>query len=493
MDWRLLSAITSRLDGTASAGAVKDVLVMLARELDFKRCAVLTAASGGGAATLVAGIGLTGEEERSAYPLDGAMFSAVAQGTAAVLPGTGLFAKGRGKRSAGICLQLLPFKRNDEVVGLLAVERKGLDKRPDEDMEFLGVAAALMAPVISDLRARGGRISSMQARPQGFVGNSEVILNVYEQIAHVAQSAATVLLTGESGTGKELAAQAIHMASARAAGPFISLNCAALPENLVESELFGHEKGAFTGAVSMRRGRFELADGGTLFLDEVGELPLMVQAKLLRVLQDHCFERLGSMQSRRADVRIITATNRELEAMVSEGSFRRDLFYRLNVFPIHLPPLRSRQSDILPLAAHFVRAFSAANGKHDVRISLSAGDMLQRYTWPGNVRELANVMERAVLLADDGGLVLPQHLPRALHSERCRASSISAQDVGTGAFGPLQERLDELERACILDALTRFRGHMGHAAEALRLSERVMALRMKKYGISYKEFRRGEA
>lgn len=264
-----------------------------------------------------------------------------------------------------------------------------------------------------------------------------------------------------------------------------------MPENLIESELFGHEKGAFTGASGIRKGRFELADGGTLFLDEVGELSLLTQAKLLRVLQERCFERLGGTESLSVDVRIITATNRDLARMVEEGTFRRDLYYRLNVFPIHMPPLRERQNDIQPLAAYFVDKYAAANGRSGIRISLAVMDMLQRYSWPGNIRELENVMERAVLLVGQDGLILPQHLPRELHSTHCPFGPEAHKGPVEPytASGTLQDRLDELERACITDALARHKGHMGHAAQALGLTERVMALRMKKHGISYKDFR----
>lgn len=315
---------------------------------------------------------------------------------------------------------------------------------------------------------------------------------VYEQIAQVASSSTTVFLHGESGTGKELAARAIHASSSRSNGPFISLNCAALPENLIESELFGHEKGAFTGASGVRKGRFELADGGTLFLDEVGELSLITQAKLLRVLQERSFERLGGMSSIAVDVRIITATNRSLLDMVEKGTFRRDLYYRLNVFPIHMPSLRERQNDIQPLAVHFVDKYATSSKRHGIRLSLTVMDMLQRYDWPGNIRELENVIERAVLLVGQEGLILPQHLPMELHSPHCpvHVGNKKNESAPFMASGTLQERLDELERACISEALSRYGGHMGHAAQALGLTERVMALRMKKYGISYKSFRR---
>ena len=313
---------------------------------------------------------------------------------------------------------------------------------------------------------------------------------VYARIDQVARSSATVLLRGESGTGKELAALAIHAASPRANRPFITLNCAALPEALVENELFGHERGAFTGAQGLYRGRFEQADGGTLFLDEVGDLPPLTQAKLLRVIQERSYERLGGTETRRADVRLITATNRPLEDMVHQGTFRGDLYYSLNVFPIELPPLRERSGDIALLADHFMKKFAAAGGQTEMHLSLSAADMLQRYEWPGNIRELENIMERAVLLAGEEGVILPQHLPPDLHSKGCPISAPGPRRAQGRAIGPLQPRLDELEKGCILEALRRHEGNMGKAARELGLTDRIMALRMKKYGITYKEFRR---
>lgn len=399
--------------------------------------------------------------------------------------------RSRDLKKEGVSFICVPIRLNDQVVGALSADHLLADAATLEDeMRLLTIIAALLGHAALESQDKMDKEAAPSLRPRGFVGNSEVMQAVYAQIAQVAPSGTTVFLQGESGTGKELAARAIHAASTRAARPFISLNCAALPENLIESELFGHERGAFTGAGSTRKGRFELAHGGTLFLDEVGELSLMTQAKLLRVLQERSFERLGGMESLHVDVRFITATNRDLERMVEEGAFRRDLFYRLNVFPIALPPLRLRPEDILPLASYFMKKYAQANKRENVRLSLSVMDMLQRYSWPGNIRELENVMERAVLLLGREGLVLPQHLPPALHSARCACKDGEcACPQRPGLSGGLQERLDELERACILEALESSRGQIGKAAACLGLTERIMALRLKKYGISYKEFR----
>ena len=330
--------------------------------------------------------------------------------------------------------------------------------------------------------------SRLEPVSDSLVGESDAMREVYAQIRQVAPTDATVLVRGSSGTGKELVARSLVDLSPRKGRPFLTVNCAALPETLIESELFGHEKGAFTGAVSMRKGRFEQACGGTIFLDEVGELALATQAKLLRVLQERSFERLGGMQSINVDVRVIAATNRNLEQMVEEGTFRRDLFYRLNVFPIVLPPLRSRQDDILPLASHFAARFARRAGKVESRLSLAAMDMLQRYSWPGNIRELENAMERAVLLVGSQNTILPQHLPPAMHA--CGFNPDDASSQAKRPVATLDQRIAELERITVTEALEASVGQVGKAAEALGLTPRVLALRLKKYGIRYKNYRK---
>jgi Nif-specific regulatory protein len=302
---------------------------------------------------------------------------------------------------------------------------------------------------------------------------------VYDLIARVSKSDTTVLIHGESGTGKELVAHAIHYNSLRAAKPFIKVNCAALPEGVLESELFGHEKGAFTGAVSQRKGRFELAHGGTIFLDEVGDFSPSTQVKLLRVLQEKEFERVGGNATIKTDVRVIAATNRNLETLIADRTFRQDLYYRLNVFAIHIPPLRDRRADTLLLADYFVEKYSKANRKYIRRISTPAIDMLMSYHWPGNVRELENCIERAVLLSDDG-VIHGYHLPPTLQT---------AEASGTVHAGTLQETLDNVERELILDALKSSRGNMARAACELGITERVMGLRVEKHSIDPKRFR----
>jgi two-component system NtrC family response regulator len=292
--------------------------------------------------------------------------------------------------------------------------------------------------------------------------------------ARVATSRATVLIQGESGTGKELLARLIHNLSARSARPIIAVNCGALHENLLESELFGHERGAFTGAVMRRIGRFEEADGGTLFLDEIGELSPSVQVKILRFLQDREFQRLGGNQTLHSDVRIINATNRDLEARVREGAFREDLFYRLNVVTMVIPPLRERREDIPELIDHFLSRFASDNVKEINGMSSEARDMLLKYDYPGNVRELENIIERAVVICR-GPVITVEDLPFR------RETSASGQDRGQGE-GLLRGSIEELERKLISEAMEKAGDLQTKAAEFLGISERMLRYKLKKYG-----------
>jgi DNA-binding NtrC family response regulator len=295
-------------------------------------------------------------------------------------------------------------------------------------------------------------------------------------VARVAPSQATVLVLGESGTGKELIANAIHYASPRSAKPLVKVSCAAIPESLLESELFGHEKGAFTGAAQRRIGRFEEADTGTIFLDEIGDLSPGIQVKLLRVLQEKEFQRVGSNLTLRTDVRVITATHRNLEEAVKKGLFREDLYYRLNVISIHLPPLRERREDIPPLIDHFLKKFSKENQKSILDISREARALLLRYPYPGNVRELENVIERAVVLCR-GDVITTQDLPFHLQEGRAESTDVSKKEKG------LPESLEEIEKDLILKALHQHQWVQTKAAESLRISERVLRYKIKKYRI----------
>ncbi len=311
------------------------------------------------------------------------------------------------------------------------------------------------------------------------IGNSHAMQDVFERVAQVARADTTVLIRGESGTGKELIAQAIHYNSLRASKPFIRVNCGAIPETLIESEFFGYEKGAFTGAVSRKKGRFELADGGTIFLDEIGELSPMTQVKLLRVLQEQEFERVGGTETLKVNVRVIAATNSNLEQLMQEGKFREDLYYRLNVFTIYLPPLRERKTDILLLADHFLLKYNRKHGKAIRRISTPAIDMLMRYHWPGNVRELENCIERAVLVCEDQ-VIHSYHLPPTLQT---------AESSNTIPQMSLEQAVAAYEKDLIQDALKSSRGTIARAARLLNTTERVIGYKIRKYNIDISRFK----
>jgi Nif-specific regulatory protein len=315
--------------------------------------------------------------------------------------------------------------------------------------------------------------------PATIVGRAAPMKELYSLMDRVAGTETTVLITGESGTGKELVARALHERSSRAKKAFVAVNCAALPESVIESELFGHERGSFTGAQELRRGRFGLADGGTLFLDEVGELSLPVQAKLLRVLQEGEFQRVGGSVTLKTEARVIAATNRELEKEVAEGRFRSDLFWRLNVFPLRVPPLRERRSDIVLLADHLAEKHGRRAGKPILRISSPAIDLLVTYHWPGNVRELENCIERAVILSTDS-VIHAYHLPPSLQS---------ADSTGTGPASTLDASLARLERELLVEALKICRGNAAAAARRLGITERRMGLALHRYGIDWRRFR----
>ncbi|MBR6467252.1 MAG: sigma-54-dependent Fis family transcriptional regulator, partial [Desulfovibrio sp.] len=313
------------------------------------------------------------------------------------------------------------------------------------------------------------------------IGQSPPMLALAEMIAQVAPTTATVLVTGESGTGKELVARALHAQSPRAAKPIVTVNCAALAENLLESELFGHERGAFTGAERRREGRFKQADGGTLFLDEIGEMPISLQAKLLRALQQGEVQRLGSDQSEHVNVRVIAATNRDLKKEVAERRFREDLYFRLNVISIDVPPLRRRTEDIPLLAAHFLARFAERNRKTVRGFSPQAMNSLLHYAWPGNVRELENAVERAVILCT-GDLVTGKELPLAVaEAEAPEASPGQQQAQGGQSLAGLP--LDEVERMAIEDTLKLTRDNKSEAARSLGITRATLHNKMRKYEI----------
>lgn len=315
------------------------------------------------------------------------------------------------------------------------------------------------------------------------IGNSPQMMRALKMAGEVSQMDTTVLILGESGTGKELIAKAIHLNSKRSKGPFIAVNCAALPENLLESELFGYEKGAFSGAYRTKPGRIELASGGTLFLDEIAELPFLLQGKLLRFLQEKEFERLGGTRTLKAYTRVLCSTNRNLRQMVNEGRFREDLYYRINVFPITSPPLRERKEDIIPLAIYFLKQFSGKMGKKLPRLSKEAERVLLNYRWDGNVRELENVIERALILSEED-VVIPMHFPLEIQEKSRVRKGLTVGDFMNMKLPEQGISLEELEKSLILKALEKSRGNKTKAAALLNLSRATLRYRLKKLGLT---------
>jgi len=387
----------------------------------------------------------------------------------------------------------VPIKTGNQVIGALSVDRS-FDKayRLKEGQKLLSVVAAMIAQHVVRLetvkrekellREENKRLKKELENKYtitNIVGNSNKMREVYQMISQVSKSNATVLIRGESGTGKELVANSIHYNSLRAKGPFVKTNCAAIPANLIESELFGHEKGAFTGAIKQKLGRFELANKGTLFLDEIGSIGPNVQTSLLRVLQEKEFERVGGQKTIKADGRIVAATNKNLEKAVEEESFGGDLYYRLNVFPIYMPPLRERKTDILLLSDFFLERYSTENQKNIKRFSTPAIDMLMAYHWPGNVRELENCIERAVVLCEEG-VVHSYHLPPTLQT---------GEESGTLPGQSLEDSVEALEREMIIDALKNTRGNATVAADLLKTTVRKFNYKAKRYGVDYRLYR----
>jgi Nif-specific regulatory protein len=387
----------------------------------------------------------------------------------------------------------VPIKTGSGVIGTLSIDRLfNEDVDLQRYVETLQIVASMIAQSVEIRRQAQENTIKLEAenerlrealkdkfRPTNIIGKSAEMQIVYDQIAQVSKSPTSVLIQGDTGTGKELVAAAIHYNSDRADKPFVKAHCAALPENIIESELFGHVKGAFTGATADRKGRFELAHGGTLFLDEIGEIPASIQIKLLRVIQEKEFERVGDTKTIKVNVRLIAATNRDLQAMSAEGNFREDLFYRLNVFPLFVPPLNKRKSDIVLLADHFLAKYSKESNKQVNRLSSAVIDMLHSYHWPGNVRELENIIERAVLLAE-GDAVHPHHLP----------PSLQTADSGGDVKGDvsLKSMVDQYECDIIVDALKSTRGNMASAARKLKTTQRIFGYKVHKYDIDPKRY-----
>jgi len=390
----------------------------------------------------------------------------------------------------------VPIVVQRATTGTLAVDLKFKAERDYESsVKFFGIVSSMIAQALNVQRLveeerRRLVDENTHLRQElrerydfsNIIGTSGPTRQMYEQVAQVAQTNTTVLIRGESGTGKELIAHAIHYNSLRAKKPFIKVSCAALPETLIESELFGYEKGAFTGANTRKKGRFEMAEGGTLFLDEIGDINPGTQVKLLRVLQEREFERLGGTETVKVNVRLIAATNKDMEKALADATFREDLYYRLNVFTIFVPPLRERKADLLLLADHFLEKFSREHGKVIKRISTPAIDMLMAYHWPGNVREMENALERAVLVCD-GAVIHGHHLPPSLQT---------ADSSGTVTRVSLKDAVAGYERDLILDALKTTRGNRAKAARLLDTTERILNYKVRGYGIDVRRFKTPE-
>ncbi|MBM9538061.1 nif-specific transcriptional activator NifA [Desulfobulbus alkaliphilus] len=493
--------------------ALASILKVLHDTLRMERATLALLDESGQHLAIRASYGLTvAEEQRGVYGLKEGIYGQVfSTGSPFIVPDVHsepLFLNRTGARGKiskkTIAFIGVPVILSGVTVGVLSVDRLfGADISFEEDVRFLTVLATLIAQFLSLNRAiRKDREQlvlenlSLKEKLQGrhhrhqIIGQSKAMQEVYWSIDRVAPSSATVLLLGESGTGKELVARAVHDASPRTKNAFIKVNCAALPENLLESELFGHEKGSFTGAVVSRIGRFEQADKGTIFLDEIGELPLPLQSKLLRVLQEQQFERLGDSRTRSVDVRIIAATNVSLDRAVAQGVFRNDLYYRLNVVPIHLPPLRNRRDDIPLLLDHFLRASNARNEKA-LRMTREFLDLLTDYDWPGNVRELQNLVERLVILAGSDVLrvedlpeymLKPESKPMPASVDPVLPSASVATPPGT------RKSLKDLEREQVESALIRNGWVQSRAARELGLTQRQMGYRMKKFDLHRPEY-----
>ena len=391
-----------------------------------------------------------------------------------------------GKQIAFFCV---PIKLEGKTVGTLSVDQQaGRTDDFEARLRLLNIIATMVAQAVKlnklveseratlhDENVRLQRELKTRFDVHNMVGKSNAMREVYRLIEQVADSNATVLIRGETGTGKDLVAHAIHYNSLRSGKPFVKVNCTALPETLLESELFGHEKGAFTGAIERKLGRFERADGGTIFLDEIGDFPPNLQVKLLRVIQFREFERVGGTETIKANVRIIVATHKNLEEQIKTEHFRDDLYYRINVFPIYLPPLRERKDDIMLLADHFLEKYAQENGKRITRISTPAIEMLTRYHWPGNIRELENCIERAVLLCDDD-VIRSEHLPPSLQM-------VQKGDTAAQAQSSFTEIIANKERELIVDALKKCGGQQRKAAQELGLTERILGYKIHKYEI----------
>jgi Nif-specific regulatory protein len=483
--------------------ALHRVLEILERHHDVVRSAVtllMEQPDAGGEIAIVASIGLTREGQRARFRLgEGITGRVVATGKPIVVPQISREPKflnraaERARDGVEMSFVCVPLVLQKKPIGAISVD---LRFKKDADFErtakFLRVVASMISQAINVQQLVAGERQRLldenshlrrklkeRYEFSNIVGGGGPMRQVFEQVAQVAPASTTVLIRGESGTGKELIAHAIHYNSSRAQKPFIKVSCAALPETLIESELFGYERGAFTGASARKKGRFELADGGTLFLDEIGDLTLATQVKLLRVLQAREIERLGGTETIKIDVRLIAATNKDMEKAIAAEQFREDLYYRLNVFTIFVPPLRDRKPDVMALADHFLAKFAIDHKKKIKRISTAAIDMLMSYHWPGNVRELESAIERAVIVCE-GSVVHAHHLPPTLQT---------AEASGTTPSNSLEAAIAAYEKGLVQDALKTTRGNRAKAARILKTTERIVGYKVKLYEIDCERFR----
>jgi Nif-specific regulatory protein len=479
---------------------LRGVMRVLSEYLDMQRGTVALRIDDD--VSIIAAYGMSREAIKSGrYKLGEGIIGRVAKhGAPIVIPNIGeepLFLNKTGSRKmlkkeniAFLCVPIT-FRRN--VLGVLSVDRlfSSTSITFEKDLRLLKIIAALIAQSVqlhteiekereAFLREKENLKHQLKARyrVENIIGHSDSMQEVFESIHRVAPSHATVLLRGESGTGKELVAKALHYMSRVAKGPFIKFNCAAIPEGLLESELFGHEKGAFTGATNMRKGKFELANDGTIFLDEIGDLPLTLQPKILRVLQEKEFERVGGEKTVTVRVRLITATSRNLEELVASGSFREDLYYRLNVVPLQLPPLRERKEDIPILAEFFLAKFNKEN-KKGLKMTPDVLSVFMDYSWPGNVRELENTMERLVVMSD-GKTISRSQLPITIKDQSLRLKS------GVIVKDSLSSTIADIEKTQIVDALKKSGWKQARAARVLGMTPRQIGYKIKRYGIEKK-------
>jgi len=479
---------------------LRGVMRVLSEYLDMNRGTVALLSNK--ELSIISAHGMTEEEiKKGRYKLGEGIIGRVAKlGSPIVIPNIGdepLFLNKTGARKTirkeNVAFLCVPIKFKNEVLGVLSVDRLfGFkDISFEEDLRLLKIIASLIAQSAKlhmELQREREAFTEEKEylklqlkgkyRVDNIIGRSESMQEVFESIHRVAPSLANVLLRGESGTGKELVAKAIHYMSLRAKGPFIKFNCASIPEGLLESELFGHEKGAFTGAMALRKGRFELSDRGTIFLDEIGDLPITLQPKILRVLQEKEFERVGGEKTIKVDVRLIAATSRNLEDLVSEGKFREDLYYRLNVVPIYLPPLRARKEDIVLLTEHFLKKYNQENN-NTIKISAEALHLFSEYEWPGNVRELENTVERLVVMSK-GEVILRSDLPVNIREQSIKTKYASHMTDN------LPSTVEVIEKDKILDALNKTGWVQARAAKLLGITPRQIGYKIKRYGIENK-------